>query len=445
MKYRLIPFALLLSVLFAGCAKEESKQAAQITASTQTTKAATAPQSTTTAATTEATIAATELPKPVHNEPPADLLLLVDQTIKVYEVMTISEMLCGFNGQLEQPDALVDTNEIGTFETTIRYTFADELYEHPVSYTVKDTTPPLLLNSGYDAQITVGKEFRLTEHVGVADNYDRAPVLTSWGTVDTAVCGSYPVKAVAADASGNSISWDLTVQVVEREHDTPKNAPQLSFDQLRERYAADNVHFGIDVSRWQANIDFNAVRDAGCEFVLMRMGYYYDTMKMDEYYRTNMEKARAAGLDVGIYIYTTANTEEEVRSNAQWIAQQLDGQELDFPVIFDWESFSNFQKYGMSIHDLNMLFEVFADEMAKHGYPVMLYGSRNLLQEFWYPQTEHPVWLAHYTEETDYEGDYALWQMTDRGSIAGITGNVDFNILYADRMEAFTNDETNCT
>lgn len=422
----------LLLCLLTGC-KAQAQPAARMAEETQAV--------TETAAETAAPEIAAEEQEPettaptVHREPPEDAVIIVDATIEVHEKMTVSGLLAGTNVQLLNDDEVVDTSTTGECSTSISYTYEGELYEHEISYTVKDTTAPLLLNGGYDAEVELGDAFDLNEHVGYADNYDRSPQLTYWGTVDTSVCGTYPLLATVTDSSGNATSWELSIRVVEQKSEPADNQPRLTFDALREQYAGEHVSFGIDVSKWQKNIDFEEVRNAGCEFVIMRMGYFYDEIIMDEYYLSNMERARAAGLDVGVYIYTTANTEEEVRENARWIIQQLDGQELDFPVVFDWESFSNFQQYGMSIHDLNVLFNVFAEELEQHGYSAMLYSSRNYLNDFWY-ETEHPVWLAHYTDRTNYAGDYVMWQMSSRGRIHGITGDVDLNILYKDRAEA---------
>ncbi len=372
---------------------------------------------------------------PPKTEPPADAVLMVDPAIEVYEELTVQSLLTATNVELENGNETVNTSETGTLSHTIRYRFNGECYEHPITYVVEDTTPPLLLNAGWGAEIELGEEFDLTEHVGFADNYDRTPSLTCVGTVNTSVCGTYPLVATAVDDAGNETTWSLNVEVVEQEITPEDNSPRLTFDTLMQQYAGENVRFGIDVSKWQKNIDFEAVRDAGCSFVIMRMGYYYDDIEMDEYYLANMAAAKAAGLDVGVYIYTTANTEAEVRENAQWIARQLDGQELDFPVVFDWESFSNFQQYEMNIHDLNHLFEVFADEMEQLGYDAMLYSSKNFLNNFWHDHSDHPIWLAHYTDETDYAGEYAMWQMSCHGRIHGITGDVDLNILYTDRAD----------
>ena len=213
------------------------------------------------------------------------------------------------------------------------------------------------------------------------------------------------------------------------------NNPRVDYSSFIERYDADNVRFGIDVSAWQTNVDYNAVRDAGCSFVIMRIGYYYSQITMDDYFRQNIENATAAGLDVGVYFYTTDNTEEGVREHARWIADNLNGQQLDFPVAFDWEEFGNFQKYGMSIKDLNDIYAAFADEMEKCGYSAMLYSSRNFLNNFWSEKTKasHPVWLAHFVDETNYEGEYAIWQASAYGHIPGINGDVDMDILYTDK------------
>ena len=196
------------------------------------------------------------------------------------------------------------------------------------------------------------------------------------------------------------------------------------------------MRYGIDVSAWQTNVDYDAVKEAGCQFVIMRMGYFYngyDAPKMDDYYLQNMENATAAGLDVGVYLYTDDNTEEGARQRARWVLEQLDGRELNFPIAFDWEEWGHFQEYGMNIRDLNNVFEAFADEVEKNGYSAMLYSSKNFLNNFWENKNDHPVWLAHFVDETDYTGPYNIWQASAYGIIPGISGDVDMNIQFMDR------------
>jgi len=177
------------------------------------------------------------------------------------------------------------------------------------------------------------------------------------------------------------------------------------------------------------------VRDAGCSFVMIRAGYYYSEVKLDDRFRENLEKAKAAGLDVGVYFYTTDNTINGVREHARWIAEQLGGQNLQMPIAFDWEEFANFQKYGMSIKDLNDIYEAFADEVRKQGYTPILYSSKNFLNNIWSERSKSiaPVWLAHFVDYTDYTGEYAIWQASSCGHIPGINGDVDMDIQYMNK------------
>ena len=86
--------------------------------------------------------------------------------------------------------------------------------------------------------------------------------------------------------------------------------------------------------------------------------------------------------------------------------------------------------YEISFYELNKLYDAFADELSKNGYGCMLYGSKNYLEQVWDKTDVRPVWLAHYTEKTDYKGPYMLWQASCTGKISGISGDVDMDILY---------------
>lgn len=421
-KIHIIPCAIALS-LFPGCMEKID----------ETPNLSDNPIAVMATNTTEITKTVTTDPSIIH-EAPEGAILNVNSPVEVYEEITVQELLYDTNVQLENGNAVIGTSEIGDFDVTVSYTFAGKHYEHPVSYTVVDTTAPTLLNAGSGIVIESGEHFDLNAYVGFADNYDRTPTLTYVGEVDTSVCGEYPLTATITDASGNETSWALSVTVVDELPTPEDNNTRITFESFTQQYASDRVRFGIDVSKWQGEIDFEAVKNAGCSFVIMRIGHYYDENVMDAYYLQNMEAAKAAGLEVGVYFYTTANTEDEIKENVQWIVQQLDGQELDFPVAFDWEEFSNFQQYEMNIHDLNALYTLFAEEMEQNGYSAMLYSSKNFLNNFWYDHSDRPVWLAHYTDETDYTGDYAMWQMSCYGRIDGIEGDVDFNILYPDML-----------
>ncbi len=389
----------------------------------------------TTAQAVQTTAASRTIPENAVTVPPEDITVEISDTLEVYDTVAIEDVISMPEIELVEGETLIGTSEIGKQEVNVTYIYDDTLYCHPVSYEVSDTTAPVLLSSGAGSYIELYDSFDINDFVGFADNYDPDPTIEYSGYVDTTVSGTYYLEATATDKSGNETSWELDVTVTDQMPEPIDDNTRIPFEDYVAQYEDENVTFGIDVSRWQGDIDFEAVKNAGCEFVIMRIGSYYDEYTLDSCYTQNMQAAKEAGLDVGIYLYTTANTEEEIKENAQWVADQLGETELDFPVVFDWEEFYNFQQYDMSINDLNEYFELFADEMKSYGYDAMLYSSKNFLSNFWYEHSDYPIWLAHYIDETTYDGEYAMWQSTCFGKIDGIEGDVDFNILYEDKMK----------
>ena len=429
MKKTLYAILLFSTFILSACGKTESAE--ESTAPTTESATTTVSASTTSSAaeTTAATETTTEA-APIADFPDGVILKPLD-SVEVYEDVTLSELINEKNVDLRDPDTLVDTSETGVKSANVVFTYEGVLYETDVKYIVEDTTPPLTLNSGWTPYVKVGDTFDIDKLIGYADNYDRHPHAVYSGDVDTSEVGNYPITVTVSDSSGNETSWDLTVLVLNEIPKPEDNNDRGTFADFMDYYDYDDVSYGIDVSVWQSDIDFDAVRDAGCEFVLMRMGYYYGSdIVMDDYYKQNMANATAAGLDVGVYFYTADNTEEGARERARWIVEQLDGRKLDYPIAFDWEEWSTFQEYGMNIRDLNNVFEAFCDEVEKSGYTAMLYSSKNFLESVWENYGDHPVWLAHYTDETDYEGDFALWQASAYGRIPGIGGDVDMNIRF---------------
>ncbi len=429
MKKNLYAILLLSAFTLASCGKSEAPAESskpETTAASSTAASTSAPAAEKTSPVTTATE-----PAPISDLPDGAVLKPLE-TVEVYEDMPLSKLINEKNVELRDPDMLADTSETGAKSVKVAFTYEGVLYETDLKYIVEDTTPPLKLNGGWNPYVRVGEAFDVDNIIGYADNYDRHPQAVYSGEVDTSEVGSYPISVTVSDSSGNETSWDMTVLVVNEIPKPEDNNDRVDFADFMDYYDFyDDVSFGIDVSVWQSDVDFEAVRDAGCEFVLMRMGYYYGSdVVMDDYYKQNMANATAAGLDVGVYFYTADNTEEGARERARWIVEQLDGRKLDYPIAFDWEEWATFQEYGMNLHDLNSVFEAFADEVGKSGYSAMLYSSKNFLENVWKNYGDHPVWLAHYTDETDYEGDFALWQASAYGRIPGIGGDVDMNIRF---------------
>lgn len=298
---------------------------------------------------------------------------------------------------------------------------------------IKDVEEPTVFRTGNNVVIERGKPFLINEIISYGDNVDAHPTLVTEGEVNTAVAGEYPIHATLTDYSGNVMEWDFTVivadQIEQKEHAHDYDA----FEDVLVEHAGENRKFGIDVSTWQGDIDFEAVKEAGCEFVIIRIGFSHKgVFKVDEKYRQNIENAKAVGLPVGIYLFSYDNTEEYLVSSLEGMFEELGEESLELPIVFDWENFQNYQDYEMSFQMLNHLYDVFEREVTNRGYESMLYGSKYYLEHIWQKTDERPVWLALYTDENDYEGPHRIWQLSGTGRINGIVGNVDLDIMYGE-------------
>ena len=361
----------------------------------------------------------------------------VNPSVEFASASSSMDFVSEWTGDISPSSASLDTGSLG--RKTVTYTVSQPVLrglftpskEFSLTYTVIDTEPPLTLWSGDGTILERGTKFDIENVIAYGDNADPAPEVSVDGKVDMDKAGRYPLHVTVTDSSGNATDWDLTIEVADSLPSWQDNSPRTPFGDFAKKYKGSGKSFGIDVSAWQDEIDFKAVRDAGCEFVIIRMGWSEEgKMTLDKRFDENYKKAKDAGLKVGVYVFTYDNTEEHVRAVADQVMEKLDGDKLDLPVAFDWEDFGSFQTYGLSFYGLNRLYDAFADELSKSGYDCMLYGSKNYLEKVWEDTDTRPVWLAHFTDKTDYKGPYMLWQASCTGNIDGISGDVDMDILY---------------
>ena len=347
------------------------------------------------------------------------------------------DLISEYEGIVTPSADFLDTDSVG--EKKLVFTVSKPLYggllapEKKVGYyyNVEDTIKPVMLWSGDGAVVEKGTEFDIKQVVGYGDNADPRPNVEYEGKVDMNTEGTYPLHVTVTDVSGNSIDWDTNITVAESIPTYDDDGSRFEFSDFKNTYAGDGRKFGIDVSVWQKDIDFEKVKAAGCDFVIIRIGWSEDgKVTEDDNFQKNYDGAKAAGLPIGLYMYSYDNSEEDVTKAASWIAEKLNGEKLDYPVAFDWEDFGQFQNYEMSFITLNRMYDAFADELKNSGYDCILYSSMNFLEKVWEKTDTRPVWLAHYTDKTDYKGPYRIWQQSSTGKIDGIAGAVDMNVMY---------------
>ena len=302
-----------------------------------------------------------------------------------------------------------------------------------------DNLAPVFLIKPGTINVGKGSAFDIHSYIGYADDVDRDVSISLDKEIDTSETGSDSVTVTLTDDAGHSTNATFNVNVVESSSSGSStgdggggSAPgTVSFDSFAENYGGDDVSLGIDVSRWQGDIDFDKVKAAGCEFVIIRLGGLDDGENYtDRVYAQNIQNAKAAGLKIGIYWHAEESNAEEVKKSANYLKSVLGNEKLDFPIAYDWEDFANFQTYGMNLYDINDCFNMFADEMKSAGYDTCLYSSKNFLETVWTNENGYKVWLANYTSKTSYAGPYFMWQQTSSGKIDGIASAVDFNIYY---------------
>ena len=366
-----------------------------------------------------------------------------DITYEIYDTNAkVKDLIDDTNTEIINKKEKLDTTKIGENKTTVIYKYKNKKrkYKYDINYIVHDTTAPVFLSVSSSVTLYRGSEYNFCDKISYVDNYDKEVSCNIEGDIDFNVIGTYNLKYILTDSSNNKTEKDLVVNIINKDNYNNNSGGgynytpnYLYFSDVIKNYKNKNTMIGIDVSRFQEIIDFKKVKDSGCEFVIMRLGVNSDIDKdisVDKYYYDNIEKAKEAGLKVGVYIYTTATDEKKAIEHAKWTKSILKKEKLDFPVAFDWENWSNFQKYKISMYDITKTYMAFEKEMKKDGYNTMLYSSMNYLYKVWMFNDTYKVWLAHYTDKTSYEGKYIMWQMSEQGKIDGINGNVDIDIYY---------------
>lgn len=213
------------------------------------------------------------------------------------------------------------------------------------------------------------------------------------------------------------------------------NAAQISIEETLELYENSGNSVGIDVSKWQGNINWNQVKNSGVEFAMIRIGYRgssQGSIVMDPYFVQNVKGATANGIKVGLYFFSMAIDEAEAIQEAAWTVENAKKYRITYPIVYDFESWGSGRVAGVSDEQIQKNALAFLGFIRSSGYSAMMYGSKNALNTRFSMGnfSNYKVWLAHYTEKTNYAGRYNMWQYTDKGTVPGISGPVDMNIAY---------------
>ena len=245
------------------------------------------------------------------------------------------------------------------------------------------------------------------------------------------------VEYVAIDDISLLIKTEDEIDV--KLEDTRENSAREDSDntEIQKQHTTDTTQrFGIDVSKWQGDIDWDKVKADGVEFVMIRAGYRGSktgALVEDPNFLVNIRGATRAGLKVGVYFFTQAINEVEAVEEASMVLALCEGYDLEYPVIIDSEGAGGEGRAdALDMETRTRVCAAFCETIKNAGYEPGVYASRS-----WYNANlevkdldKYRIWLAEYRSTPLYAGYYDMWQYTSKGRVDGIEGNVDLNISY---------------
>ncbi len=187
----------------------------------------------------------------------------------------------------------------------------------------------------------------------------------------------------------------------------------------------------IDVSKYQKDIDWKLVYNAGIKLAMIRSSYGWMDYpsQVDSKFHKNMEGAARAGVKVGVYHFSYATNINEAEQEADYCLRTIQGYDIQLPVAYDIEE----EKHeNLSKEECTEIAIAFCEKIKKAGYTPIIYSSIDFIESKFIAKKISPynLWIAQYAPECTYEGNYLMWQYTTSGKIDGVEKNLDFNYYY---------------
>ena len=196
---------------------------------------------------------------------------------------------------------------------------------------------------------------------------------------------------------------------------------------------------GIDVSRYQGEIDWEKVAGDGVEYAFIRLGIRGATegkLMLDETYEDNMEGALENGVNVGVYFFTQALNKEEAVEEAEFVLENLKDYDVSYPIVLDVEEITtkNPRTKNMGKQDWTNVCIAFCDRIREAGYVPMIYGNLKtfMLMVDLEQLEEYEKWFAYYRTPLYFPYEFSVWQYSSTGKVNGIDTDVDMNISMKD-------------
>lgn len=222
--------------------------------------------------------------------------------------------------------------------------------------------------------------------------------------------------------------------------DTKVNQAELDADgtETNVRLSDGASVFGIDVSKWNKEIDWKKVKDAGCEFAIIRLGYRGSktgALVEDPFFVKNIEGAIEQDIRVGVYFFTQATNEIEAVEEASMTLMLAKKYKISYPLFIDTEGAGgNGRADKLDKAQRTKVMKAFCETIENAGFTAGIYASKSWLNNNLNMNElkSYQTWLAQYSNKPSYQGEYGMWQYTSAGRLDGISTLVDFDVSYMD-------------
>ena len=192
---------------------------------------------------------------------------------------------------------------------------------------------------------------------------------------------------------------------------------------------------GIDVSKWQGNINWDEVKKYEAEFAIIREGWGKKSpTQIDKRFKENYEGAKAVGIPIGSYHYSYSDSVDDAKLEAEFCLENIKGMQFEYPIVLDIEDRT---MLSLSNRQRTDIVKAFCGEIEKAGYYAMFYCNLNWLNNYLIKDElllKYDLWLAQWDVDAP-SVSCGIWQKSDKGTINGISGNIDLDIAYKNYPE----------
>ncbi len=282
----------------------------------------------------------------------------------------------------------------------------------------KETGKYLKDSQGREVYVKDGESYRLAtyaDYYAASDFYIMTQAkYTGWQVID----GQYRYY----DAYGKYVTGEQVIQGVKHTFSSDGSL------------VIGSGTMGIDVSKWNGNIDWTAVKNAGVNYVIIRCGYRGSSqgaLIQDSKFEQNIKGANRAGIKVGVYFFSQAIDKNEAVEEASMVLECIKDYNISYPVFLDVEP-SGGRADKLTKSERTEICKAFCETIKNYGYTAGIYANKTWLEtKLDMSQLNgYKVWLAQYASEPTYQGRYDMWQYKDSGKVSGISGDVDLNMSY---------------